>query len=104
MHAGIDIANGRSRGQPVVASDAGTVTVKNSGRRGYGLHIIITHSNGYSTLYGHLSAVSVSSGQRVSQGQKIGKIGNTGASRGNHLHFEVRRNGSPLNPLKFVRA
>ncbi len=102
QHAGIDIANGKSRGNRVVASDAGKVTVKNSGSRGYGLHVIITHSNGFSTLYGHLMSVSVSSGQRVSQGQTIGKIGNSGASQGNHLHFEIRINGKAVNPRNYV--
>ena len=100
LHAGIDIANGRSRGQPVVASDAGTVNVSSGG--GYGLCIRINHGNGWQTLYAHLSAANVRSGQRVSQGQTIGKIGNSGNSQGNHLHFEIRRNGTPLNPRKYV--
>ena len=100
LHAGIDIANGRSRGQPVVASDAGTVSVSSGG--GYGLCIRINHGNGWQTLYAHLSAANVRSGQRVSQGQNIGKIGNSGNSQGNHLHFEIRRNGTPINPRKYV--
>ena len=68
---------------------------------GYGNIIVIAHSNGLATAYGHLSAIYVGSGS-VSQGQSIGAVGSTGNSTGNHLHFEVRVNGSPVDPLGYL--
>lgn len=100
MHSGIDISTTGVYGRTVVAADSGTVTVKNSAS-GYGLHIIISHGNGYSTCYAHLSSVSVSSGQTVAKGQAIGKVGNSGSSTGPHLHFEIRVNNSPRNPMNY---
>ncbi len=100
LHSGIDISTTGVYGRTVVAADSGTVTVKNSAS-GYGLHIIISHGNGYSTCYAHLSSVSVSSGQTVAKGQAIGKVGNSGSSTGPHLHFEIRVNNSPRNPMNY---
>ncbi len=100
LHSGIDISTTGVYGRTVVAADSGTVTVKNSAS-GYGLHIIISHGNGYSTCYAHLSAVNVSSGQVVAKGQAIGKVGNSGSSTGPHLHFEIRTNNSPRNPMNY---
>ena len=107
-HAGVDWA--AARGTPVWASKAGTVTqvVSNcvEGNRScggrYGNHVFIDHGGGYESRYAHLSTVSVSVGQSVSQGQEIGKLGNTGDSTGPHLHFEIRQAGVALDPLRFV--
>ncbi len=100
-HTGLDL-DARS-GWDIFASDGGTVTTAAWGwGGGYGNHIIIDHGNGYQTLYGHLSALDVSAGQYVSPGQRIGTMGSTGWSTGPHLHFEIRYNGSFLNPLSYL--
>lgn len=100
-HMALDIANPSL--PAVLASDTGTVTFAGCIQYGYGCHIIIDHANGYQTLYGHLSAINVSPGQAVSQGQKIGNVGSTGRSTGPHLHFEIRSGGTLLNPLNFLK-
>jgi len=100
-HTGIDL-DSRS-GWDIFASDGGTVVLAEWGwGGGYGNHIIIDHGNGYQTLYGHLSNLDVSVGQTVSKGQRIGTMGSTGWSTGPHLHFEIRYNGTFLNPLNFL--
>lgn len=93
---GIDLAS--PVGMPVVASADGTVIIaRTSGYNGgYGLYVAIKHSNGTQTVYGHLSRVNVSVGQRVEQGQIIGVVGNTGRSTGPHLHFEIRGARNPF--------
>lgn len=95
-HNGIDF--GAPVGTPVLASAGGTVIVARSTgwNGGYGLYVVISHANGSQTLYSHLSQVNVTAGERVSQGQVIGKIGNTGKSTGPHLHFEVRGARNPF--------
>ncbi len=96
-HTGIDIA--QPVGAPVRASKDGVVKFAGwSG--GYGLCVFIKHQFGYETVYGHLSSVNVKEGQKIKAGQLIGKVGNTGRSTGSHLHFEVRKFGKPLNPLR----
>jgi murein DD-endopeptidase MepM/ murein hydrolase activator NlpD len=95
FHKGIDIAC--STGTKVVASAEGKVVFSGT-KRGYGRTIVIEHRNGYQTLYGHLSKLSVKSGQSVKQGQKIALSGMTGRATGPHLHFEVRRRGQPERP------
>ena len=70
---------------------------------GYGKTIAISHSKGLTTLYGHCSKLIAAKGTKVSQGQTIALVGSTGRSTGNHLHFEVRVNGSPQNPLRHLR-
>lgn len=100
MHYGIDIA--ASVGTAIRAAESGTVTT--SGYRGsYGNLVIINHSNGYSTYYAHNSRNLVSAGQRVSKGETIALVGSTGNSTGPHVHFEIRRNGNPINPMNFFR-
>jgi murein DD-endopeptidase MepM/ murein hydrolase activator NlpD len=95
QHAGIDIAN--SIGTPIWASKAGSVIVAGS-QSGYGLTVIIDHGGGFTTLYAHMSRLAVSQGARVSQGQTIGAMGNSGHSTGPHVHFETRYGGAASNP------
>ena len=99
LHAGIDI--GAGYGAAVTASAGGTV-IMSQYYGGYGNCIIIDHGGGVSTLYGHMSSLVAKKGQTVSAGQTIGKVGSTGNSTGNHLHFEVRVNGSTVNPRNYV--
>ena len=100
VHQGIDIARPSTRA--IFASDNGVVT--DVGHHGtYGNRIIITHNNGYKTLYAHLSSIDVEVGQTVPQGSKIGVMGSTGRSTGMHLHFEVFKDGSNINPLSVLR-
>jgi len=98
MHEGIDIA--APYGTPVRAAAAGRVIIAGSSG-GYGNLVVIDHGNGMATAYAHLSAIYAAGGS-VGQGQSIGAVGSTGHSTGNHLHFEVRINGSPVNPLGYL--
>jgi len=97
MHTGIDI--GASYGKSIVAANKGTVIMAKYDSSGYGRMIVIDHGGGISTLYAHASKLLVSVGDKVEAGQVIAKVGSTGLSTGNHLHFEVRKNGEPTNPL-----
>lgn len=98
-HSGIDIS--ASYGAAICAADGGTVTF--SGWKGsYGKLVIITHDNGTQTYYGHNSSLLVSSGQKVYKGQQIAKAGSTGRSTGTHCHFEIRVNGTSVNPLSYL--
>lgn len=98
-HTGIDI--GASYGTNIKAAAAGTVTF--SGWKGaLGNLVVISHGNGIQTYYGHCSKLLVSAGQKVSAGQAICKVGSTGHSTGNHLHFEIRVNGSSINPQSYI--
>jgi murein DD-endopeptidase MepM/ murein hydrolase activator NlpD len=98
FHSGIDI--GAPYGAPIYAAEAGKVILA-SYYDGYGNCIIIDHGDGVSTLYAHCSSIIVKVGQYVSKGQIIGYVGSTGNSTGPHLHFEVRINGNPVNPLNY---
>lgn len=100
LHKGVDISTSGIYGRTVVAADSGTATVKRTAS-GYGLHIVISHGNGYSTCYAHLSAVNIKSGAVVAKGQAIGRVGNSGHSTGPHLHFEIRKNNVPGNPMRY---
>ena len=95
---GVDLVSLDGPGAYVMASAAGTVIVARSGgyNGGYGSYVVIKHSNGTQTLYGHLKGVAVSVGQSVAQGQLIGYEGNTGRSSGTHLHFEIRGARNPF--------
>ena len=98
MHEGIDI--GAACGTPIRAAAAGTI-VYAGWMDGYGNLTVIDHGGGMATAYGHQSAIYVGGGS-VSQGQTIGAVGSTGHSTGCHLHFEVRVNGTPVNPLNYL--
>ncbi|MDE7479346.1 MAG: M23 family metallopeptidase [Lachnospiraceae bacterium] len=98
-HKGVDWAT--PTGTTVVASNAGTV-VHAGWASGYGYAVYINHADGRQTRYGHLSKVLVKAGQTVSQGERIALSGNTGVSTGPHVHFEIRINGSAVNPLKYM--
>jgi len=100
LHAGIDISV--PIGTPIHAAKAGTVIFSGQ-MSGYGGVVVIDHGGGFSTLYAHQSRPASSEGQAVSQGQVIGYSGNTGHSTGPHLHFETRVNGTPVNPMQFLR-
>ena len=100
FHTGVDV--GASYGTNIVAAEAGTVTYS-GWQRGYGNTVIINHGNGMTTLYAHASSLLVSVGQSVRRGQAIAKVGSTGNSTGNHLHFEVRVNSSHTNPMKYTK-
>ncbi len=95
-HSGIDLA--AARGTPVMATLPGSVTVIVSAA-GYGLHLVIDHGGGLSSLYGHLDTVLVTSGAFVIAGQVIGTVGSSGNATGPHLHFEIRRDGIAEDPL-----
>ncbi|PGY07711.1 peptidoglycan DD-metalloendopeptidase family protein [Bacillus sp. AFS031507] len=100
MHKGIDIA--RPSNRTIKAADNGVVVSAGWGG-GYGNKIVIDHKNGYRTLYGHMSSLKVRVGQTVSKGTSIGVMGATGDATGVHLHFEVYKNGSLVNPLSYLR-
>jgi len=100
-HMAFDIAS--NGGPAIIAADTGTVTYAGCIDWGYGCHVVIDHGNGYSTLYGHMSVISVSAGKTVNQGQQVGVMGSTGRSTGPHLHFEIRSGGTLLNPTDFLR-
>lgn len=103
LHAGIDVAAGG--GQPIVAAADGKV-VRAGWAGGNGNYTCISHGiyqgKGLATCYGHQSQILVHVGQTVRRGELIGRVGTTGASTGNHLHFEVRLNGSPIQPLTWL--
>jgi murein DD-endopeptidase MepM/ murein hydrolase activator NlpD len=100
FHAGIDIA--APKGTPILASKSGKIIY--AGRRaGYGNLIIVSHADGYSTRYAHCSSIVAKKGQQVKAGQLIGRVGATGMATGNHLHFEIRKNGNTLNPFSHIK-
>lgn len=107
FHGGIDIVTGygNSTGVPVVASASGTVVTAIRGYSGYGHTVVIDHGGGIRTRYAHMQpgSLTVYAGQKVYQGQQIGRIGSTGNSTGPHLHFEVLVNGVKKNPLSYIR-
>lgn len=101
LHAGVDLAG--PVGTPIQAPADGVV-IKAGRESGYGNVIRIQHEFGIKTVYGHLSRIRVKVGQKVSRGQRIGDMGNTGRSTGPHLHYEIRMGDKPINPMKFIKA
>jgi murein DD-endopeptidase MepM/ murein hydrolase activator NlpD len=101
MHEGIDMAG--SMGSPVYSTGDGTVVFAGV-ENGYGNLIRVKHDFGLETRYGHLSKIRVTVGQKVSRGDRIGDMGNTGRSTGTHLHYEVRTDGAAVNPMTFIKA
>lgn len=99
-HKGMDIA--APAGTPIYAAEGGTVIYSGRDGSGYGNYIIIRHENGLKTLYAHCKALYVKKGDSVAAGESIAAVGNTGRSTGNHLHFEVRKNGEFLNPSNYI--
>lgn len=99
FHSGVDLA--ASYGQSIFAAKSGTVTTATYSDV-YGYYVVINHGDGYSTLYGHMSSMAVSSGQSVGAGQTIGYAGSTGWSTGTHLHYTVYHNGSTVNPMSYI--
>jgi murein DD-endopeptidase MepM/ murein hydrolase activator NlpD len=99
IHTGVDMA--ASYGEPIKAADTGNVVMA-GWNGGYGNCVIIDHGAGFATLYAHQSEMAVSVGQSVTRGEVIGYVGSTGFSTGPHLHFEVRVNGTPVDPVQYL--
>ena len=99
VHQGVDIA--AAPGQPVLASADGVI-VQAGEIGGLGQAVFIAHGFGVTTRYGHMSGIDVRPGQRVKRGDVVGRVGNTGRSTGYHLHYEVRVDGNPVNPLAYI--
>ncbi len=103
FHGGTDITGGGIYGKPVYATRAGKVISAVTSNSGYGIYVMIDHGDGYSSMYAHMSARYVSTGDYVTKGQQIGRVGSSGNSTGPHLHFEIRYYGEKKNPMNFVR-
>ena len=99
MHSGVDFSSGM--GAPVRAAASGVVVSANY-QTGYGNAVVINHGGGVATLYAHLSAFNVRAGQTVTASMRIASVGSTGYATGPHLHFEVRVNGVPVDPLGWL--
>jgi murein DD-endopeptidase MepM/ murein hydrolase activator NlpD len=98
-HAGVDIAARKK--SPVCATAYGRVTYTGRDRGGYGKHVIIDHGR-YETLYAHLSRIKTKPGKTVRRGQVIGRVGKTGNASAPHVHYEIRQNGTPIDPTPFL--
>lgn len=99
-HLGIDLA--APKGTPILASKGGTVIYTGREFRGYGRMVLIESGDGWATLYAHFDKILVSEGQVVHQGEVIGAMGRTGRATGVHLHFEIRKNRGPIDPLPLL--
>jgi murein DD-endopeptidase MepM/ murein hydrolase activator NlpD len=100
FHAGIDIASPSY--QEVKAAKDGEVILARNSRTGYGNVVVLRHDQGLTTIYGHMNVIIAQEGEAVRQGQAIGGVGSTGRSTGPHLHFELRQNGRPLDPMPYM--
>jgi len=99
FHAGLDFA--APQGTPIYATANGTVETAGNTGNGYGNHVVINNGYGYSTLFGHMFRIKVKHGEKVKRGEIIGWVGNTGKSTGPHCHYEVHRNGEPVDPVYY---
>ena len=99
FHKGVDFS--ARKGTPIYATGDGVVKVVKRSRKGYGNMIIIDHGYGYETLYAHMSKFNVRQGQKVKRGDVIGYVGSTGLSMAPHLHYEVHKDGRPVNPIYY---
>jgi murein DD-endopeptidase MepM/ murein hydrolase activator NlpD len=99
FHNGVDLAN--DIGTPIMAAMSGKVAMLGYNPN-FGKYIILSHPEGFQTLYGHLDAFHVKRGDRVSQGHQIGAMGNSGYSTGSHLHFSIFRRGEPVDPMRYL--
>lgn len=99
-HLGLDLA--APKGTPILAAQSGTVIYAGREFRGYGKMILIESGNGWATLYAHFNRILVSEGQKVRQGEVVGEMGRTGRATGVHLHFEIRKNRGPVDPLPLL--
>lgn len=98
-HAGLDFS--APQGTPIYSTANGVVRIAGNSGNGFGNHVVVNHGYGYETLYGHMFRVKVKNGMRVKRGEIIGWVGNTGKSTGPHCHYEVHKNGRPLDPVYF---
>jgi murein DD-endopeptidase MepM/ murein hydrolase activator NlpD len=101
FHSGIDFKG--DTGDKVTATGNGVVT-KSAYNKGLGNYVVLCHGHGYKTTFAHLSRRLVKKGEKISRGQTIGLIGNTGRSTGSHLHYEIRLNGKAINPMKYIKV
>lgn len=99
-HLGIDLA--APKGTPILAAQAGTVIYAGREFRGYGKMVLIESGNGWATLYAHFDKILVAEGQKVRQGEVVGAMGRTGRATGVHLHFEIRKDRGPIDPLPLL--
>ena len=99
FHAGLDFT--APIGTPIYATADGTISLAANVSNGFGNHVKINHGYGYETLYGHMSRIKARQGQNIKRGEVIGYVGNTGKSTGPHCHYEVHRNGQPVDPIYF---
>jgi murein DD-endopeptidase MepM/ murein hydrolase activator NlpD len=99
FHAGLDFT--APQGTPIYATADGTIKQSGNTGNGYGNHVIINHGYGYETLYGHMVRTKAREGQSVKRGEVIGYVGSTGKSTGPHCHYEVHRNGRPVDPVYY---
>ena len=98
-HHGIDMAG--PSGLEIHCTGEGTVRISHVSRYGYGKEVVVDHGFGYTSRYAHLQDIHVKVGQKLKRGEVLGTLGNTGRSTGPHLHYEIRKNGSPVNPMYF---
>ncbi len=99
FHAGLDFT--APQGTPIYATADGVVKESDYNAGGYGNHVVINHGFGYETLYGHMVRIKARNGQKVKRGEVIGYVGSTGKSTGPHCHYEVHRNGQPVDPVYY---